>query len=167
MSRVDWSSTQEAVDLAEKPDEWIEYDEEGNLINNPFYNNKKKEIIDEPEGSEENPTEESEVNENSNNSDNHEDVVSSVSSDHPDMTESEEAFGHWLQTHPVHETEQEWEQLHLGQKKLYTPQFEDEDEEEDSDEDSQSDNSRQQDSESDQSGGKEPDYSYLDELGKK
>jgi len=173
MSRTDWASTQEAVDLVEKPGDIIEYDENGDLVRNTFAEREAKEN-ESPEGSsnedEEESSEDSTPKRHPRIKDDNEHLTVQVSSNPPPRTENEEAFSQWLHHHPVHETDHEWDQMTLGQGKMHTPQSE-EDDVEDENAIAESDNQGQQDSGSDQSSGesgKEPeDYSYVNEWGKK
>lgn len=174
MSKIDWASTQEAVNLVERFNDDIKYDLQGNIIKNEMGEQEDtfKGLSDEeePQPEESRPQEEEQQPEQQPEEEGGEEegVTAQVSSNPPDRTESEDAFSQWLHSHPIHETDQEWDQMTLGQGKLYTPQFEDGDEAEDAEDESQSDNSGQKGSEPAKQGGEEPeDYSYLNEWGTK
>lgn len=173
MSKIDWASTQEAVDLVESPGDVIEYDENGDLVRNTFAEReaKENESSENLNNEDEESPEDSTPKRNPRIKDDDEHLTVQVSSDPPPRTENEEAFSQWLHHHPVHETDHEWEQATLGQGKMHTPQSE-EDDIEDENATAESDNQGQQDSESgqssrDESEGKPEDYSYVNEWGKK
>jgi hypothetical protein len=162
MAKVDWASTQEAVDLVEAPGDEIEFDDDGNIIRNTFTEQKEAQ----PQQGAEEPDED----EDNTGEDQDEPMTAQVSSNPPDRTDSEQGFSEWLHSHPVHETDDEWDQLTLGQGKMHTPKSEDDGEEVEN-ADAKSTDSGQQNPGSDQSGGEESqdgneDYSYLDEWGR-